>query len=118
MSWNLETESGVELAKVLNFTPALDRVKILTRLYGGEYLAQTIGAPSQKPAATILVESLAALRAVNEAEASCAVLRLTYRDTVYTGYIVDAPKWTPVVRGRVYTASISFAVLQEEELGV
>lgn len=114
MSWNLTTQNGTELAKVLNFTPALDRAKILTRLYGGEYLAQTIGTPAQKPAVTILVDGLAALRAVNEAEATCALLKLTYREKLYTGYIVDVPKWTPVIRGKVYTAPITFAVMSEE----
>lgn len=113
MSWKLTTENGTELAKVLNFTPALDRAKILSRLYDGSYLAQTVGTPAHRPAATILVESMDALRAVNEAEASCALLRLTYRDETVTGYIVDAPKWSPVIRGSVYTASIVFAVRTE-----
>ena len=113
MSWNLTNQSGDELAKVLNFTPALDRTKIITKLYGGKYLAQTVGTPAQRPTATILVESLAELRAVNEAEAACTPLRLTYRETVYIGYIIAAPKWTPVIRGRVYTAPVEFAVLEE-----
>lgn len=117
MSWNLTTENGAELAKVLNFTPALDRAKIMNRLYGGGYLVQTIGTPSQRPAATILVETMDALRAVNEAEASGAMLRLTYRETTYIGYIVDAPKWTPVVRGSVYTAPITFGVREEVAAG-
>lgn len=113
MSWNLTTEAGTELAKVLNFTPALDRAKILTRLYNGDYMAQTVGTPAKRPSATILVDSMDALRAVNEAEASCALLKLRYKETVYTGYIVDTPKWTAVIRGSVYTASISFAVMSE-----
>lgn len=116
MSWNLCTAGGTELAKVLNFTPALERTKILTKLYGGGYLAQTVGEPSQRPTATILVDSLDALRDVNDAEASCALLDLTYREKKYTGYIVDAPKWAAVIRGSVYTAPITFAVLEEVEL--
>ena len=114
MNWNLTTEAGDELAKVLNFTPALERTKILSKLYGGGYLVQTVGEPSKRPAATILVENMAQLRAVNAAEAESAVLRLTYSGTVYIGYIVAAPKWTAVIRGRVYTAPIEFAVLEEE----
>ena len=113
MSWNLSTGAGTELAKVLNFTPALERSKIMSKLYGGGYLAQTVGVPSERPAATILVENMAQLRAVNDAEANCAVLRLTYSGVVYIGYIFDKPKWTPVIRGRVYTAPIEFAVLEE-----
>lgn len=115
MNWTLKTQAGTELAKVLNFTPALDRVKILTRLYGGGYLAQTVGEPAQRPTATILVESMTQLRAVNEAEASCAMLQLTYRGKIYTGYLVDAPKWTSVIRGSVYTAPVTFAVLTEAD---
>ena len=114
MNWNLTTQTGSELAKVLNFTPALERTKILSKLYGGGYLAQTVGDPSKRPAATILVENMAQLRAVNEAEANCALLRLTYSGVVYIGYIVAAPKWTAVIRGSVYTAPIEFAVLEEE----
>ena len=114
MSWNLTTENGTELAKVLNYTPALDRAKILSRLYGGSYIAQTVGQPAERPAATILVDSMAQLRAVNEAEATCELLRLTYNGATVVGYIVDAPKWTPVIRGRVYTAPITFAVVDEE----
>ena len=113
MSWNLTTEDGAELAKVLNFTPALESAKILTRLYNGDYMAQTVGTPAQRPTATILVDSMDALRAVNEAEATCALLKLTYKETTYTGYIAETPKWTAVIRGRVYTASISFAVRTE-----
>ena len=113
MNWNLTTEAGVELAKVLNFTPALDRTKILSKLYDGSYLVQTVGDPAKRPAATLLVENMAQLRAVNEAEAPSAVLRLTYSGTVYIGCIVAAPKWTAVIRGRVYTAPIEFVVLEE-----
>lgn len=113
MNWNLTTSAGVELAKVLNFTPALNRTKIITKLYGGGYLAQTVGEPAKRPAATILVDSMEALRAVEAAEASCELLELTYRETKYTGYIVDAPKWSPVIRGSVYTSPITFAVVDE-----
>lgn len=113
MSWNL-MQDQTELAAVLNFTPALDRAKIVSRLLGGSYLVQTVGTPAQRPTATILVDSMEKLRAVNEAEATGAQLLLTYREKTYTGFIVDAPKWTPVIRGSVYTASISFAVLAED----
>ena len=115
MSWTLSTEAGVELAKVLNFTPALERTKILTRLYGGAYLAQTVGQPSERPTANIVVESMAALESVNEAEASCALLRLSYAGKIYTGYIAAAPKWTPIIRGRVYSAAIQLAVEAVED---
>ena len=113
MSWNLTTENGAELAKVLNFTPALDRTKIITKLYGGGYLAQTVGEPAQRPTVNILVDSMDNLRAVEEAEAACTPLLLTYRETTFTGYIYAAPKWSPVIRGKVYTAPIEFAVLEE-----
>ena len=113
MSWTIKNADGEELAKVLNFTPALDRAKILTRLYDGSYLAQTVGQPSKRPALNILVESMDALRAVEAAEAGCALLTVTYQDTEYIGYLVDAPKWTPVIRGRVYTAPVNFAVMEE-----
>lgn len=114
MSWKLSTDSGVELAKVLNFIPALERTKIITKLYGGSYLAQTVGDPASRPTANIVVESMEALKAVNLAEATCELLRLTYNGTVFTGYIVSAPKWTPIIRGRVYSASIQLAVELEE----
>lgn len=113
MSWILTTEGGDELAKVLNFTPALDRTKIITKLYGGGYLAQTVGTPAKRPTVNILVDSMELLRAVEAAEAACTRLRLTYRETTYVGYIFDKPKWSPVIRGRVYTAPIEFAVLEE-----
>ena len=114
MNWNLTTEAGAELAKVLNFTPALDRTKLISKLYGGSYLAQTVGDPALRPTVNILVDSMANLKAVNAAEAACTLLRLTYSGTVYIGYIAAAPKWTPVIRGSVYTASIEFAVMEEE----
>lgn len=113
MSWTLTTAAGDELAKVLNFTPALERVKILTRLYDGSYLAQTVGEPSSRPTANIVVESMEALEAVNLAEATCEELRLHYNGKIYTGYIVAAPKWTPIIRGSVYSASVQLAVLEE-----
>lgn len=113
MNWTLKTTAGTELAKVLNFTPALDRAKVLTKLYGGGYLAQTMGEPALQPTVNILVESMAQLRAVNAAEAECALLRLSYAGSTYVGYIVAAPVWTPIVYGKVYTAPITFAVTEE-----
>lgn len=113
MNWTLSIPDGEELAKVLNFTPALDRAKTVSRLYGGGYLVQTVGAPAQRPTVNILVDSMDKLRAVNEAEAACTLLRLTYRETTYEGYILAAPKWTPVIRGSVYTAPVEFCVTGE-----
>ena len=113
MSWNLITAGGEELAKVLTFTPALDRAKIVSRLMGGGWLMQTIGTPAPRATANILVDSMDKLRAVNEAEAACTPLRLTYRDTVCTGVIFAAPKWTPVIRGSVYTAPVEFYITEE-----
>lgn len=110
MDWTLKTEAGVEIAQVLNFTPALERTKIETRLYDGSYNVQTIGAVGFKPTATLLVDSMDKLRAVNAAEAECAVLTLRYRDTDYVGYISGQPSWSPVIRGSVYTAAVKFMV--------
>ena len=113
MSWTLSTTGGTELAKVLNFTPSLDRAKITSRLMGGGYLVQTVGTPTQRPTVNIVVESMDALRAVNAAEAEGALLDVTYRDTTYRGYIMAAPKWTPIIRGRVYSAPLDFGVTEE-----
>lgn len=112
MNWTLSTLAGEELAKVLNFTPALDRTKIVSRLFGGGYLVQTVGTPSQRPTVNILVDSMDALRAVNAAEAAGAELRITYNGATYTGFIMAAPKWTPIIRGRVYSAPIEFGVTE------
>ena len=109
--WTLKTSSGVEIASVMNFTPASDRTKILTRLYNGQYLAQTIGQVMQRPSVTLLVDSQDKLAAVNAAEAECAVLTLHYKDRDYTGYIVSPPRWTPLERGSIYRATIEFAVI-------
>ena len=112
MSWTLSTTAGEELAKVLNFTPALDRAKITSRLYGGGYLVQTVGTPTQRPAVNIVVESMDALRAVNAAEAAGALVDVTYRGTTYRGLIMAQPKWTPIIRGSVYSAPIDFGVTE------
>lgn len=111
MDWTLKTDNGVQLAEVLNFTPAMERTKIMTRLYDGSYNVQTVGDPANYAEATILVDSMSRLRAVNEAEALCALLTLRYMDVDYYGYIDAAPGWKPVVRGSVYTASIKFLVV-------
>jgi hypothetical protein len=111
MDWTIKTEAGVELADVLNFTPAKERTKIVTKLYDGSYNVQTVGDPTDYADATICVESMSALRAVNESEASCVLLTLRYRDVDYYGYICDEPKWKPVLQGSVYTASIKFLVV-------
>ena len=109
----MTTAGGEELAKVLNFTPALDRTKIISKLYGGGYLMQTVGTPAQRPTVTILVDTMEKLRAVEAAEAACTQLRVSYGGMIYVGCIYAAPKWTPVIRGRVYTAAVEFAVLEE-----
>lgn len=111
MDWTLKTSAGVQLAEVQNFTPAKERTKIVTKLYDGSYNVQTVGDPTDYAEATICVTSLSDLRAVNEAEALCALLTLRYRDVDYYGYIEAAPSWKPVLRGSVYTASIKFLVV-------
>ena len=110
----MTTQGGVELAQVLNFTPAMERVKLLTKLYNGQFLAQTLGEPQKQPTVTILVEDMDSLDAINQIEASCEVVRVRYRDKIYSGYIVDAPNWDARIRGRAYTAEIKLAVLSEE----
>ena len=112
--WKLSLD-GVNIAQVMNFTAATERTKVLTRLYNGEYLAQTIGQTTQRPSITIRVDSQAELEAVNEAEATCAVLTLTYKDKIYTGYIVDKPSWSPMIRGKVYKTTVEFAVISEAD---
>lgn len=108
MDWHLDKD-GTELARVLNFTPAAERAKVFTRLLDGSCLAQTIGDVTERAAVTLLVNSMEQLRAVNRAEAECALLTLRYRGTDYQGYLVDKPKWTPVIRGSVYTGAVTFA---------
>lgn len=111
MDWALKNSAGLELGRVLNYTPGLERVKIVTRLYDGSYNVQTVGVANETAVATVLVTDMSALRAVNLAEASGELLTLKYRDTDYTGYLDAKPSWKPIIAGSVYTASLRFLVL-------
>lgn len=112
VNWRLKTLDDVELAEVLNFTPASDRTKIETRLYNGTYQVQTIGAINLKPKITVLVRTIEQLEAVNEAEASCELLTLTYLNRTYTGYLSGQPSWEPALRGSHYVAQMDFMVIE------
>jgi hypothetical protein len=111
MDWYLKSSTGALLAEVTSFLPAKMGTKIISPLYEGGIIVQTVGTPADNPTVGLLVESREDLEAVNEAEATGDLVSVTYKGNTYYGYIEKQPKWTPIIDGHVYRTQISLLVV-------
>lgn len=103
-------ENGEELCEVVNVSFGIERNKINTKLYGGQYLTQTFGVGARYLNLTIRVYSQEDMQKINRAEAENRLLTVRYKGNEYDGYIEAEPRWTPVVYGEIYRASVRFLI--------
>jgi len=109
MSAQLQTTSGDRLAGVMTYIPALDRTKVMHRLYDGSYMTQTVGRAAEY--ADVTLEATAEMMdEINEAEARGDLLAIVYKDATRYGYIEDNVKWQAIVPGAVYEGQMRFLI--------
>lgn len=109
--YRLETGAGERICEIVQASERLDRTKLATKLYNGQYLLQTIGTPVRILDLSIRAWSLTELQTVNAAEAACAVIAAKLDSTLISGTLMDAPEWTTVVDGQIWEASVKLAVI-------
>lgn len=111
--YELQTTDGERLCEIFGESERLERTKIASKLYGGEYLVQTIGSPTRIKTLQIRAWDRDEQAAVNEAEARNDLLDAVLGDVTVRGFLLDAPEWSAVVnRIGIYEATVKFVVIE------
>ena len=110
--YQLQTSLGARLCEIVTESERLERTKIATKLYGGNYLIQTVGVPTRIKSLRIRAWSRAEQSAVNAAEASGEVIVCKLDDVTVSGYLLDAPSWSVVANVGIFEADARFAVIE------
>lgn len=109
--YELRTVAGERLCEIVQAWDGLDRSKAATRLLGGGWLMQTVGASAPYLSARLRAWNLAEQAAVNAAEASGAVLTAQMADRAESVQILDAPSWSVIVDGQIFEATVKLVVV-------
>ena len=95
-SHQLQTVGGERLCEIVSQSERLERTKIATKLYGGNYLVQTVGAPTRILDLQLRAWSREEQAAVNAAEAENTVVVAQLDEDQIRGYLLEAPDWSVV----------------------
>ena len=109
-AYQLQTVDDVRLCEIVSESERLERTKIATRLYGGNYLMQTVGNPTRIKSLRIRAWSRAEQAAVNAAEAANTLIKAKLGAETATGYLMDAPDWSIIANAGIFEASVKFVV--------
>ena len=93
------------LGQVLSFVEGLEQVKITSKALDGTVYIQTVGAPTRKATVSVF-SSREEKDLLDAAEASGALIQVTYRGVVYFGYIESKLQWQTTYPGKWYTAEM------------
>lgn len=111
-NYQLQTLAGERLCEIVNESEILERTKIATKLYGGNYLVQTVGAPTRIKLLQLRAWSREEQAAVNAAEAENAVVAAALDGDLVNGYLLEAPDWSIVANAAgIYDASAKLVVI-------
>jgi len=110
--YQLQTLAGVRLCEIVSESERLERTKIATRLYGGNYLMQTVGVPTRIKDLRIRAWTRAEQAAVNAAEAANTVIAAKLDTVTVQGYLLDAPDWSVIVDAGIFEASVKLVVIE------
>ena len=101
------------IGQVLSFVGGLEQVKITSKALDGTVYIQTVGASTRK--ATVSVFSSREEKDIlDEAEASGALISVTYKRTTYLGYVESVPQWQAIYPGKWYNAEITLLIEEEK----
>lgn len=101
------------LGQVLTFVKGLEQVKVTSKALDGTVYIQTVGTPTHKAKVSVF-SSREEKDLLDAAEASGALIEVTYRDTVYLGYIESALQWQTVHPGKWYNAEMTLLIEEEK----
>lgn len=101
------------LGQVLSFVKGLEQVKVTSKALDGTVYIQTVGTPTHTAKVSIF-SSLEEKGLLDSAEASGSLIEVTYRDTVYLGYIESTPQWQTIYPGKWYNAEITLIIEEEK----
>lgn len=111
-NWKVKYDGNI-LGQVLSFVKSLNQTKVTTKSLDGTVHIQTIGAPTHTAKVSVF-SSLEEKDLLDSAEASGACVQVTYRDTVYSGYIESALQWQTVYPGKWYSAEMNLLIEEEK----
>ena len=100
---------GKILGQVLSFVEGLEQVKVTSKALDGTIYIQTVGSPTRKATVSVF-SSREEKDLLDAAEASGAAIQVTYRDTVYLGYVETKLQWQTAYPGKWYTAEMSLLI--------
>ena len=103
-NWKVVSD-GVILGQVLSFSKGLKQTKVTSKALDGTVYIQTVGTPTQTATVSVF-SSMAEKDLLNSAEASGALVGVTYRDATYLGYIESELQWQTVYPGQWYNTEM------------
>lgn len=109
--WKLVFDNTV-LGQVLSFVKGLEQVKVTSKALDGTVYIQTVGTPTHTAKISVF-SSREEKDLLDAVEAAGALLQVTYRDTVYFGYIESKIQWQTVYPGKWYNAEIMLLIEEE-----
>jgi hypothetical protein len=101
------------LGQVLSFVEGLDQVKVTSKALDGTVYIQTVGAPTHNAKVSVF-SSREEKDLLDAAEASGALIQVTYRDTVYLGYVESKLQWQTIRPGKWYNAEMNLLIEEEK----
>lgn len=100
------------LGQVLSFVEGLNQTKVTSRALDGTVYIQTVGSPTHIAKVSVF-SSREEKNLLDSAEASGALVQVTYRGTVYFGYIESALQWQTIHPGKWYNAEMNLLIEEE-----
>ena len=110
--WKVAYNNSV-LGQVLSFVTSLKQTKVTSNALDGTVYIQTVGTPTRIAKVSVF-SSLEEKDLLDSAEASGALVQVTYRDTVYFGYIESALQWQTIHPGKWYSAEMNLLIEEEK----
>ena len=111
--WKVVLENVV-LGQVLSFVKGLEQVKVTSKALDGTVYIQTVGDPTRTAKVSVF-SSREEKDLLDAAEATGALIQVTYRGVTYYGYIESRLQWQAVHPGKWYNADMSLIIEEESD---
>lgn len=104
--------NGAVLGQVLSFVEGLEQVKVTSKALDGTVYIQTVGSPTHTAKISVF-SSREEKNALDAAEASGALIQVTYRGVIYFGYVESKLQWQTIHPGKWYSAEMTLLIEEE-----
>ena len=102
--WKVTFDDAV-LGQVLTFVKGYEQVKVTSKALDGTVYIQTVGAPTHNAKVSVFSSS-EEKDLLDAAEAAGALIKVTYRNVTYLGYIESKLQWQTIYPGKWYNAEM------------